>query len=160
MSDFIFPVYIIENILKEIQDITKKYNLEVFGYLVGEIFKWENKKYILIEDQIFIEKGTNSTPYTVSQIEGTAGLYEESFQKLIKEKNNSNLRIVGWWHSHPCFGCFLSRIDVLTQKYFFPEPFQVALVIDPIKNEFNFFNQDDNSKHGYKSISYAVVSSK
>jgi proteasome lid subunit RPN8/RPN11 len=160
MTDFIFPVYIIENILKEIQDLSKKYNLEVFGYLVGEIFKWENKKYILIEDQIFIESGTNSTPYTVSQIEGTAGLYEESFQKLKQEKNNPNLRIVGWWHSHPGFGCFLSKTDVQTQNYFFPEPFQVALVIDPLKNEFNFFNQDDNSKHGYKPISYAVVSSK
>ena len=39
--------------------------------------------------------------------------------------------IVGWYHSHPGFGIFLSEHDVFIQQNFFREPFHVAYVIDP-----------------------------
>ncbi|GAA5913640.1 hypothetical protein JCM8208_005891, partial [Rhodotorula glutinis] len=40
--------------------------------------------------------------------------------------------IVGWYHSHPGYGCWLSGIDVMTQKtnQQFQDPF-LAVVIDP-----------------------------
>ena len=40
--------------------------------------------------------------------------------------------IVGWYHSHPGYGCWLSGIDVATQKtnQMFQDPF-LAVVIDP-----------------------------
>lgn len=40
--------------------------------------------------------------------------------------------IVGWYHSHPGYGCWLSGIDVSTQmlQQSFSEPF-LAVVIDP-----------------------------
>lgn len=40
--------------------------------------------------------------------------------------------IVGWYHSHPGYGCWLSGIDVTTQKtnQMFQDPF-LAVVIDP-----------------------------
>ena len=43
--------------------------------------------------------------------------------------------IVGWYHSHPSFGCWLSGIDVNTQELFQNgcDPF-VAIVVDPIKS--------------------------
>jgi proteasome lid subunit RPN8/RPN11 len=43
--------------------------------------------------------------------------------------------IVGWYHSHPSFGCWLSGIDVDTQERFqkSTDPF-VAIVVDPIKS--------------------------
>jgi len=42
--------------------------------------------------------------------------------------------LVGWYHSHPSFGCWLSGIDVNTQELFQKgcDPF-VAIVVDPIK---------------------------
>lgn len=54
---------------------------------------------------------------------------------LIAEKIERQGRgeyIVGWYHSHPGFGCFLSHIDVETQvglQRMFPQC--VALVVDP-----------------------------
>jgi proteasome lid subunit RPN8/RPN11 len=39
--------------------------------------------------------------------------------------------IVGWYHSHPGFGIFLSEHDVFIQRNFFREPFQLAYVVDP-----------------------------
>ncbi|KAH1056497.1 hypothetical protein J1N35_034562 [Gossypium stocksii] len=42
--------------------------------------------------------------------------------------------VVGWYHSHPGYGCWLSGIDVLTQmlNQQFQEPF-LAVVIDPTR---------------------------
>jgi proteasome lid subunit RPN8/RPN11 len=42
-------------------------------------------------------------------------------------------RIVGWYHSHPNFGIFLSDRDFFIQQNFFSGPGQIALVIDPVR---------------------------
>lgn len=41
--------------------------------------------------------------------------------------------IVGWYHTHPKMGIFLSHYDTWLHRNFFPEPWQVALVIEPHK---------------------------
>jgi proteasome lid subunit RPN8/RPN11 len=45
----------------------------------------------------------------------------------------SKLSIVGWYHTHPDFGIFLSDRDRFIQEHFFCGPGQVAHVIDPIR---------------------------
>jgi hypothetical protein len=40
-------------------------------------------------------------------------------------------RIVGWYHTHPGFGIFLSEMDLFIQNNFFNEPWQIAYVDDP-----------------------------
>jgi proteasome lid subunit RPN8/RPN11 len=40
-------------------------------------------------------------------------------------------QIVGWYHSHPGFGIFLSGHDLFIHRHFFGGPWQVALVVDP-----------------------------
>jgi len=156
-ENFVFPVYIYEDVLDEIKKVCKKEELEVFGYLIGNIYKWNEKNYIVIEDQLFIIGAIHSDKYSTSQIEGAAGKYEKKFQKLKRKKNNEELRIVGWWHSHPGFGPFLSSTDIHTQEFFFPESYQVALVVDPIKKELEFFTLDNNSNKKYKNLSYAII---
>jgi len=156
-ENFVFPVYIYKNVLEEIKKVCKKAKLEVFGYLIGSIHKWNDKNYIVIEEQLFLIGAVHSDKYSTSQIEGTAGKYEKKFQKLKRKKNNEELRIVGWWHSHPGFSCFLSRTDLHTQEFFFPESYQVAFVVDPIKEELAFYTLDGQSDEKYKEISYAVI---
>jgi len=46
-------------------------------------------------------------------------------------RDYEGLRMVGWYHSHPRFGIFLSEYDVFIQKNFFREEWQVAYVVDP-----------------------------
>ncbi len=41
-------------------------------------------------------------------------------------------QIVGWYHSHPGFGIFLSDHDMFIQENFFNGPSQIALVVDPL----------------------------
>ena len=40
-------------------------------------------------------------------------------------------QIVGWYHSHPGFGIFLSGHDIFIQENFFSDPRQIAYVVDP-----------------------------
>lgn len=47
------------------------------------------------------------------------------------ERNYPGCRIVGWYHSHPGFGIFLSEHDLFIQRNFFGDPAQVAYVVDP-----------------------------
>ena len=43
--------------------------------------------------------------------------------------------VVGWYHSHPGFGCWLSSTDINTQSSFEAlNPRAVALVVDPIQS--------------------------
>ena len=45
------------------------------------------------------------------------------------------LKIVGWYHSHPDLGAFFSSTDRNTQHDFFRLPHQIGLVIDPFRQE-------------------------
>jgi proteasome lid subunit RPN8/RPN11 len=47
------------------------------------------------------------------------------------DRDHPELRIVGWYHSHPGFGIFLSEYDQFIHQNFFPAEGMVALVVDP-----------------------------
>jgi len=156
-ENFVFPVYINEDVLVKIKLLCKNFQNEIFGYLIGNILKWDDKIYIKIKELLFLLGAIHSDKYSTSQIEGAAGKYERKFRRLKKRSADDSLRVVGWWHSHPDFGCFLSKTDLKTQIYFFPESYQVALVVDPIKDDLQFYTLDKNTEKGYKEVSYAIL---
>jgi proteasome lid subunit RPN8/RPN11 len=154
-NEFIFPVYIYKHVLDEIKELSSKSENEIFGYLIGLIVSWSHKKYVVVKNQIHLKHLIISKKFSTQDIKGTAGSYVREFQKL--RKNNNNLLVIGWWHSHINLGCFLSPTDIYTQQCFFPESYQIALVVDPIREEFKFFTLDLKSKMKYRAISSAVI---
>ena len=49
-------------------------------------------------------------------------------------------RIVGWYHSHPGHGLFLSQTDLDTHMQFYQfSPFALSLVVDPKSQEFGIW---------------------
>jgi len=51
--------------------------------------------------------------------------------------------LVGWYHTHPGLGIFLSETDLgKTHRVLFNEPFQVALVYDPVRRRGGYFFWD------------------
>jgi proteasome lid subunit RPN8/RPN11 len=60
----------------------------------------------------------------------------------IKDRDYPDARIVGWYHSHPGFGVFLSDHDTFIHKNFFSSPQQVAWVYDPHSEEEGCFGWD------------------
>jgi len=47
--------------------------------------------------------------------------------------------IVGWYHSHPNHGIFLSGTDLNTQRLSFNKIWQIAVVFDPQRREIGYF---------------------
>jgi proteasome lid subunit RPN8/RPN11 len=56
-------------------------------------------------------------------------------QNAVKDQKYPEERIVGWYHSHPGFGVFLSDHDTFIHRNFFSSPGQVAWVFDPHSDE-------------------------
>jgi proteasome lid subunit RPN8/RPN11 len=65
----------------------------------------------------------------------------DSWQEITRERDARfpDLDIVGWYHTHPDFGIFLSGHDLFIHRNFFDQPLQVAYVVDPIRQTRGFF---------------------
>jgi proteasome lid subunit RPN8/RPN11 len=48
--------------------------------------------------------------------------------------------LVGWYHSHPTFDAYLSALDQETQRQFFGEAWNVAIVIGPLRQQIKAFH--------------------
>jgi len=70
----------------------------------------------------------------------------------VKDKKFPNERIVGWYHSHPGFGIFLSEHDTFIHKNFFSSPGQLAWVFDPHSDEEGCFGWVDGRIERLKRI--------
>jgi proteasome lid subunit RPN8/RPN11 len=57
----------------------------------------------------------------------------------IIEENYPDLVVIGWYHSHPGLGVFMSDTDRATQRAFFSHPWSVAVVSDPLLLETGWF---------------------
>jgi proteasome lid subunit RPN8/RPN11 len=53
----------------------------------------------------------------------------------VKDAKFAGYKIVGWYHSHPGFGVFLSEYDLFIHQNFFNAPHQIAWVFDPHSDE-------------------------
>ena len=103
------------------------------GVLVGRILNEMGKENTIIEG--FIEAKYNAaTPTTLTFTHETWDHIHAEMDKKYKDK-----KIVGWIHTHPNFGVFLSENDKFIQENFFSDVNQVAYVVDPIQYEEGFF---------------------
>ena len=64
--------------------------------------------------------------------------------RTLREKTKKAL--IGWYHTHPDLGVFLSRTDVdKTHNCLFNDPFQIALVVDPVRGTAAYFCRDGDA---------------
>lgn len=102
---------------------------EVGGILVGEISS-EGTRVEAILPALKAEGERANVTFTHDVWNDALGEIDRRFPTL---------RIVGWYHSHPGFGIFLSNYDEFIHKNFFSEAGMVALVVDPQSNERGWF---------------------
>lgn len=127
-------IYIFQPTYKEIHKFTKnKTTNESGGMLVGTVIEEFGKTNIVISG--FVEaKFCEATPTTLK-------FTHETWEYVHKEieKKHPGKKIVGWIHTHPDFGIFLSEYDKFIHQNFFNEDYQVAYVVDPIQNIEGFY---------------------
>ena len=71
----------------------------------------------------------------------------DSWEEITRERDrlHPDLDIVGWYHTHPDFGIFLSSHDLFIHNNFFAQKLQVAYVVDPIRQTRGFFQWRNGS---------------
>jgi proteasome lid subunit RPN8/RPN11 len=57
----------------------------------------------------------------------------------VRERDYGDFAIVGWYHSHPGHGIFLSDQDLFIHKNFFSGESQIAYVVDPVAGQEGVF---------------------
>lgn len=132
MSDAdVADVYVnFDALLKAYEHFVRKLPKEAMGFLLGDRYTYRGKEWIEVTDYVPVEAEASET--RVTPLEG-------ALVKVGKLLQRKKLLIVGWAHSHPGYGCFLSNIDVETQRRYFPYDYQVALVVDPYSMEYDIF---------------------
>jgi proteasome lid subunit RPN8/RPN11 len=118
---------------------------EVCGVLVGKMCDG------IIEIEAPIEAFTAAQ--AGAHVTFTQAAWETIYK--VKDKNYPEDRIVGWYHSHPGFGVFLSDHDTFIHRNFFSSPDQIAWVYDPHSDEEGCFGWVDGSIHRIANISVA-----
>lgn len=73
----------------------------------------------------------------------TQEVWEDIHQRI--DQDYLGCQIVGWYHSHPGFGIFLSAYDLFIHENFFPSAGHLALVVDPLAGEAGWFGWRDGS---------------
>ena len=106
---------------------------EVCGVLIGQDRDHRIEVAACIEGQNAEEAGAHVT--------FTQDTWEHIY--AVKDQKYPEKRIVGWYHSHPGFGVFLSDHDTFIHKNFFSSPGQVAWVFDPHSDEEGCFGWVD-----------------
>jgi proteasome lid subunit RPN8/RPN11 len=111
---------------------------EVGGVLVGELSKDEGGAYIRVDATIDALHADEKT----TELTFTHATWEHIHSEM--DSKHQGKRILGWYHTHPGFGIFLSDRDQFIQKSFFNLPYQIALVYDPKSREHGVFVWRDN----------------
>lgn len=104
---------------------------DVVGVLLGQVYQGEDGNCLIIDEAMeakYTEGGQNAPCFT-----------HESWEDIyaLKESKYPGKKIVGWFRT--ASGMNLSTYDLMVQRGFFKNPWQVLYIIDPQANQRGFF---------------------
>lgn len=128
-----------EVLIKVNEHVSQTLDCELGGFLLGNRYRCPNTScdYVII-DQYSPAKFTESNEVRLAFThEAWAQISDELSGKFLGKL------LIGWYHSHPRLDVFLSSHDMEIQTERFPEPWMVALVLEPEKHHGGFFCSRD-----------------
>lgn len=66
-------------------------------------------------------------------VEAVDPVFQSTMLELLKQTGRPET-VVGWYHSHPGFGCWLSSVDVNTQQVISSSVFDFSILIVRVLN--------------------------
>jgi len=100
--------------------------MEVMGLMLGEFV--DDYTVRVVDVFAMPQSGTGVS------VEAVDPAFQTKMMDMLKQTGRGEL-VVGWYHSHPGFGCWLSGVDVNTQQSFEDTHERcVAVVVDPIQS--------------------------
>jgi proteasome lid subunit RPN8/RPN11 len=129
-----FRVYILESVISKIENhLFETADLESGGILIGHPFEYINNseiQFTVVTDAIRINSGNRGRGHYTVDPQGIAAA---------RHKIPDGLLSVGWYHSHPGHGVFLSGADLDIMKIY-SSNWQIAFVLDTHSNNRGFFH--------------------
>ena len=127
-------VYIKQDVYHALEKLAASDTSKELGSIIfGEYCQEHGKTHVIIS-QYIEAKYTDASASTLTFTHETWNYVHSEHEKQYPDK-----KIIGWQHTHPNYGIFLSNYDIFIQENFFNLPFQVAYVIDPVQNIRGFF---------------------
>lgn len=127
-------VYIRQDVYRALEEFavsdTRK---ELGSILLGDYIQKDDALHVVISN--YVE--AKYTDASASTLTFTHETWDDIHSQ--HETRYPDRKIIGWQHTHPNYGIFLSNYDMFIQENFFDLPFQIAYVIDPIQNLRGFF---------------------
>ena len=108
-------------------------DVEVCGVLVGSVYENSSGAFAYVEANIRGDFATGGN----AQVTFTAETWRHI--EIEMDEKYPGRKIVGWYHTHPGFGIFLSEMDLFIQRHFFNARWQGAFVYDPKSQERGLF---------------------
>jgi len=100
--------------------------MEVMGLMLGEFV--DDYTVRVVDVFAMPQSGTGVS------VEAVDPVFQTKMLDMLKQTGRNEM-VVGWYHSHPGFGCWLSGVDINTQQSFEQlNQRAVAVVIDPIQS--------------------------
>ena len=125
---------------------------EQAGVLVGRVADGRQGPVVCVEAAI----PAAHTQASRSRVTFTHDTWSDIYRVI--DSQYADKQIVGWYHTHPGFGIFLSEYDLFIQRNFFSAPWQIAYVVDPLSREAGCFcwqGGDVTQTDGYNIYSAA-----
>ncbi|KAK4034980.1 hypothetical protein C8A01DRAFT_18289 [Parachaetomium inaequale] len=100
--------------------------MEVMGLMLGEFV--DDFTVRVVDVFAMPQSGTGVS------VEAVDPVFQMKMMDMLRQTGRPE-SVVGWYHSHPGFGCWLSSVDINTQQSFEQlTPRAVAVVVDPIQS--------------------------
>lgn len=129
------PIYIDLDVALDVQQHAHSdVRVELGGVLMGAVQLDESgNPFVIVSDTIRAE-----------HYEATKGSFKfthETWQAISRKRDEypEGVRMVGWYHTHPDWGVFLSGMDLFICQNFFAGSHDLALVVDPCRNDVGWF---------------------
>ena len=145
-----FPAKVPKEIIEQTTAFTQpRGRLEMGGLLIGHVDHEGNN---VVVCGFFPRQDEASSGYC--EFHGSFSAIAAAACDYANEKaggaHTPNLRVIGWIHTHPDIGIFLSGIDVNTFRSLRTHSFEqrcVAVVVDPLRQEHGVFTSERNAEN-------------
>jgi proteasome lid subunit RPN8/RPN11 len=121
------PIFVDLDVMRDMEaHAVTNTSVELGGVLLGyQAHDEEDQPFVVISESLRAEH------YQATR--GSFKFTHETWTEISRRRNRMHpkLQMVGWYHTHPGWGIFLSDMDLFICDNFFSRPLDVALVIDP-----------------------------
>ena len=127
---------------------------EVAGFLLGSTFDSPDgdRPVVVVEAALRARHVETGSAHVEFSHDTWAAFHEE------REALHDGMRILGWYHTHPDIGLFLSSYDTFIHENFFKDADRIALVLDPVHDNAAFFTRVDGTLDPYRLFGFTELS--